>query len=104
MSEVENTKPSFNANRIVVRLFLGAVFVAGLWLILPLYMQNRMNSLYQQSYELTKQIDLLEKDILTQKYEINKYSSLEYLLKVSAEWKLGLFDVPTKVRVSGGAK
>ena len=104
MSEVENTKPVVNSSRFVVRLFLGAVFFAGLWLILPLYMQNRMNALYELSYKLSAQIDQLEKDLLQQEFNINKYSSLEYLLSVSSEWGLGLNDVPTKIRIVGGEK
>ncbi len=103
MSE-ESTNTAMTSNRIIVRLFLGAVLVAGLLLILPLYMQNRMTMLYAKSHELTEQINSLEKEILQQELEINKLSSLEYLLKVSEGWELSLNNVPTKVRVVGGTK
>ena len=52
MSE-SNRKPLFNSNRTIVWVFVGAVLVAGLLLILPLYMQNCLTKLYSKSNELT---------------------------------------------------
>lgn len=102
MSDLENTKLVVASNRFIVRLFLIVVGVAVVVMILPLYMQNRTNALYEKSHKLSVQIDELQRDMLTQELEINKLSSLEHLQSVSAEWELGLNDVPTKVRVIGG--
>ncbi|SHK55943.1 hypothetical protein [Fibrobacter sp. UWEL] len=104
MSAVENTKPAVTSNRNIVRLFVIAVLVAGCYMILPLYMQNRTNALYEQSHKLSVQINQLQRDVLTQELEINKLSSLEYLLNASEGWELGLNDVPTKVRIVGGSR
>lgn len=104
MSEVENTKPSVTSNRNIVRLFVIVVFVAVCYMILPLYMQNRTNALYEQSHKLSVQINQLQRDVLTQELEINKLSSLEHLTSVSEGWELDLNDVPTKIRVVGGAR
>lgn len=101
---MEFLKRSLNPGNTVVRFFLGAVFGALLLLILPLYMQNCMDTLYKQSQELSKKAVLLEKELLLQKLEINKHSSLEYLLNASAGWNLGFYEVPTKVHVAGGVR
>jgi hypothetical protein len=45
MSE-SNVNSVLSSNRLIVRGFLGAILVAGLMLILPLYMQNRLTKLY----------------------------------------------------------
>lgn len=100
----ENTSPAFYSNRIIVRGFVITVMVAGLLLILPLYMQNRLNRLYVKSHELSVQVGLLERQILLQELEINKYSSLESLSAFAEETGLGLNDVPTKVRIVKGAR
>lgn len=100
----ENTSTVFYSNRTIVRGFVMFVLVAGLLLILPLYMQNRLTRLYEKSQELSKQVGLLNRQIILQELEINKYSSLEALSDFSEEAGLGLFAVPTKVRLSGGSK
>jgi cell division protein FtsL len=84
-----------------VRGFLGAILVAGLMLILPLYMQNRLTKLYTKSHELALQIGQLERERTLQQLEINKLSSLENLSVFAEEAGLGLNSVPTKVRIMG---
>ncbi|MCQ2102721.1 MAG: hypothetical protein MJY98_05790 [Fibrobacter sp.] len=92
------------SNRIIVRGFLCVVLLAGLLLILPLYMQNRMTRLYAKSHELSEKEEMLHREILLQELEINKLSSLESLSGFAEEAGLGLNQVPTKVRVVGGSK
>ena len=104
MSEAVNNTPVFYSNRTIVRGFVVFVMVAGLVLILPLYMQNRLTRLYEKSQELSKQVGLLNRQIILQELEINKFSSLETLSDFSEETGLGLYAVPTKVRLSGGSK
>lgn len=100
----ENTSAVFYSNRTIVRGFVVFVMVAGLLLILPLYMQNRLTRLYEKSQELSNQVGLLNRQIILQELEINKFSSLEVLSGFSEETGLGLYAVPTKVRISGGSK
>ena len=100
MSE-SNVNSVLSSNRLIVRGFLGAILVAGLMLILPLYMQNRLTKLYTKSHELALQIGQLERERTLQQLEINKLSSLENLSVFAEETELGLNGVPTKVRVTG---
>lgn len=92
------------SNRLIVRGFLCLVLVAVLLLIMPLYMQNRMIRLYAKSHELSETANRLRRDILLQELEINKLSSLEKLTDFAESAELGLYQVPVKVRVVGGAK
>ena len=103
MSETEKI-PVFYSNRTIVRGFVGAVLVAALLLILPLYMQNRLTRLYAKSHELSIKVKLLQREILLQQLEINKLSSLEALAPFAEESGLGLNGMPTKVRITGGSK
>ncbi len=91
----------FESNRIIVRIFVGAVVVAALLLILPLYMQNRLTKLYSKSHELVVEIGHLQRELVLQQLEINKLSSLESLSRFAEEAELDLNGVPTKVRVTG---
>ena len=100
MSE-SNVNSVLSSNRLIVRGFLGAILVAGLMLILPLYMQNRLTKLYTKSHELALQIGQLERERTLQQLEINKLSSLENLSVFAEETELGLNGVPTKVRITG---
>ncbi|MDY6387328.1 MAG: hypothetical protein SPL21_07625 [Fibrobacter sp.] len=100
MSE-SNVNSVLSSNRLIVRGFLGAILVAGLMLILPLYMQNRLTKLYTKSHELALQIGQLERERTLQQLEINKLSSLENLSVFAEETGLGLNSVPTKVRITG---
>lgn len=100
MSE-SNRKPLFNSNRTIVWVFIGAVSVAGLLLILPLYMQNCLTKLYSKSNELAYEIGQLQRERTLQELEINKLSSLENLAGFADSVGLDLNGVPTKVRVTG---
>ncbi|PWJ67259.1 hypothetical protein SAMN05720473_101129 [Fibrobacter sp. UWB15] len=100
MSE-KNQKSLFNSNRTIVWVFIGAVSVAGLLLILPLYMQNCLTKLYSKSNELAYEIGQLQRERTLQELEINKLSSLENLAGFADSVGLDLNGVPTKVRVTG---
>ncbi len=97
----ENKTSVFYSNRTIVWGFACAVLVAGLLLILPLYMQNCLTRLYTKSHELSAQVGLLQREIVLKRLEINKLSSLESLSEFAEKCELDLNDVPTKVRVSG---
>ena len=98
----ESVKKSlFNSNRTIVWVFVGAVSVAGLLLILPLYMQNCLTKLYSKSNELTYEIGQLQRQRTLQELEINKLSSLENLAGFADSVGLDLNGVPTKVRITG---
>jgi cell division protein FtsL len=84
-----------------VWVFIGAVSVAGLLLILPLYMQNCLTKLYSKSNELAYEIGQLQRERTLQELEINKLSSLENLAGFADSVGLDLNGVPTKVRVTG---
>ena len=100
MSE-SSKKSLFNSNRAIVWVFVGAVLVAGLLLILPLYMQNCLTKLYSKSNELAYEIGQLQRERTLQELEINKLSSLENLAAFADSVGRGLNGVPTKVRVTG---
>lgn len=100
MSE-SSKKSLFNSNRTIVWVFICAVLVAGLLLILPLYMQNRLTKLYSKSHELSYKIGQLQRERTLQELEINKLSSLENLATFADSAELDLNGVPTKVRVTG---
>ena len=99
MSE-KNQKSLFNSNRTIVWVFICAVLVAGLLLILPLYMQNCLSKLYLKSQDLSYKIGL-QRERTLQELEINKLSSLENLSVFADSVGLELNGVPTKVRVTG---
>ena len=69
--------------------------------IVPVYMQNCINSLYGTYYGLREKANLLNREILLQEFEINKLTSLEYLADFAERAELGLYDVPMKIMVTG---
>lgn len=103
MSSV-NQNSIFNSNRTIVVGFLAFVLFAASVMIFPLYMQNRLNSLYAKAHELSKRLGDLQRKQVLQEFEINKLSSLEALAPFAAEHGFDYFDVPTKVRVYAPAK
>ncbi|MCQ2108277.1 MAG: hypothetical protein MJZ05_05870 [Fibrobacter sp.] len=104
MSDSANNITISGSNRSIVHGFVGVVTLVAFLLILPLYMQNRLTRLYEKSHDLTKQVSLLNRQILLQELEINKLTSLENLSVFAEEAGYDLNSVPTKVRLSGGSK
>jgi len=94
----------FYSNRTIVWGFVVVVLLASLLLILPLYMQNRLTRLYSKSHDLSRQVGLLQRELLLQQLEINKLSSLENLDTFAIETGMGLNGLPIKVRVEGGRR
>ena len=85
--------------------FLGSVMPLALMGLLvcmaPVYLQNCINRLYGTYYELREKVNLLNREILLQEFEINKLTSLEYLADFAERAELGLYDVPMKIMVTG---
>ncbi|MCQ2088780.1 MAG: hypothetical protein MJY93_00890 [Fibrobacter sp.] len=104
MSESTNTARVFYSNRTIVRGFVVVLLMVGFDAMLPLYMQNRLDRLYQKSHKMSVQIGDLERQILLQDVEISKLSSLDNLVDFAEESGYGWNAVPTKVRLSGGVK
>ena len=82
----------------IVFLFVLMITVASMF---PVYMQNSINRLYGNYYGLREKVNLLNREILLQEFEINKLTSLEYLADFAERSGLGLYEVPIKVMVTG---
>ena len=104
MSKTEEKMCLNYSNRAILRVFIIVVLLAFMWFIVPLYMQNRVNSLSAVSEKLSEDVSLLRSEILLQELEINKLSSLEQLHDFGERAELGLFNVPKKVQISRGVK
>ena len=89
-------------NRSIFAIVFCVVLLGSLLLILPLYLQNCLNSLYGQSRKLESQVTFLQRDALLLKLKINQLSSLENLSDFAANAGLGLNDVPQKVMILEG--
>ena len=76
--------------------------MGALLLMLPLYLQNRLNSLYGQSRMLERQVTFLQRDALLLELKINQMSSLERLADFADSAGLGLYEVPQKIMVLEG--
>ena len=73
-----------------------------MFFMLPLYLQNRLNSLYGQSRKLETQVTFLQRDALLLELKINQMSSLENLSDFAVAAELGLNEVPQKIMVLEG--
>ena len=98
MSGTEKFKVATTNKSIFIIVFC-VVLLGSLLLILPLYLQNRLNSLYDQSRKLENQVTFLQRDVLLLELKINQLSSLEHLSEFAAAAELGLNDVPQKIMI-----
>ncbi len=98
MSGTEKFKVATTNKSIFIIVFC-VVLLGSLLLILPLYLQNRLNSLYDQSRKLENQVTFLQRDVLLLELKINQLSSLEQLSEFATVAELGLNEVPQKVMV-----
>ena len=89
-------------NRSIFIIVFCVVLLGALLLMLPLYQQNRLNSLYGQSRKLETQVTFLQRDALLLELKINQMSSLENLSEFAASAGLGLNEVPQKIMVLEG--
>ena len=100
MSGTEKFKVAATNRSIFIIVFC-VVLLGALLLILPLYLQNRLNSLYDQSRKLENQVTFLQRDALQLELKVNQLSSLEQLSEFAESVGLGLYEVPQKVMVLG---
>ena len=89
-------------NRSIFVIVFCVVLLGALLLMLPLYLQNRLNSLYGQSRKLESQVTFLQRDVLLLELKINQLSSLENLSDFAEAAELGLNEVPQKIMVLEG--
>ena len=101
MSGTEKFKVAATNRSIFIIVFC-VVLLGALLLMLPLYLQNRLNSLYGQSRMLERQVSLLQRDALLLELKINQMSSLERLADFADSAGLGLYEVPQKIMVLEG--
>lgn len=104
MSKTDKIKAIGNSNRSVVSIAVIAIFLVAFACMLPLYMQNRLNSLYKVAHELQVRSAFLKHDALELELRINKLSSLEKLSSFAESAGLGLNGLPQKVVPMGGTK
>lgn len=104
MSKTDKIKAIGSSNRSVVSIAVIAVFLVALACMLPLYMQNRSNSLYEAAHKLQVKTSFLKRDVLVLELRINQLSSLEKLSAFADSAELGLNSLPQKVVPVGGAK
>ena len=101
MSGTEKFKVAATNRSIFIIVFC-VVLLGALLLMLPLYQQNRLNSLYGQSRKLETQVTFLQRDVLLLELKINQMSSLENLSDFAVSAELGLNEVPQKIMVLEG--
>lgn len=92
------------SNRMVVEIVIIAVCLLVIVCVVPLYMQNRINSLYEMAHKLQDEATFLKHDVLSQELRINQLSSLEKLSAFADSSELGLYSLPQKIVPVGGAK
>ncbi len=92
------------SNRSIVKIVLVVLLIMVLFFMLPLYLQNRLNSLYETKHKLSEQVTFLQRDALLLELKINQLSSLENLSDFAAQAELDLNTVPVKVMTQGGGK
>lgn len=104
MSKTDKIKAIGSSNRSVVSIAVITIFLVAFACMLPLYMQNRLNSLYKVAHELQVKSSFLKHDALVLELRINKLSALESLSSFAESAELGLNGLPQKVVSVGGAK
>lgn len=102
MSALEKIRMS-TMNVSITKVVVVAVLIAGIFCILPLYLQNRVNSLYDESHKLSEKVVNLQRDAMLMELQINQLSSLENLTEFAEQAELGLNGLPVKVMKMGGA-
>lgn len=92
------------SNRFIFRFVFGTLLVLTMFFIIPLYLQNRVNSLCETSHKLSEKVTFLQREALLLELKINQLSSLENLSGFAEHAELDLNGVPVKVMVRGGDK
>ena len=89
-----------SGNHVFIGIVLPLILMGLMVCMVPVYMQNRINHLYGNFYGLREKVNLLNREILLQEFEINKLTSLECLADFAERSGLGLYEVPIKVMVT----
>lgn len=89
------------SNRSIFKIVLFVLLALVLFCMTPLYLQNRLNNLYETQHKLAEQVTFLQRDALLLELKINQLSSLENMSEFAEQAKLGLNEVPVKIMVQG---
>jgi len=101
MTENEQNVPNKSSKRGTMIFVFVFMLVFSIASMVPVYMQNSIDSLYGTFYGLKEKANLLNREILLKDFEINKLTSIEHLSNFAERAGLGLNAVPIKVRVTG---
>ena len=83
-------------------IVLAVLLIMVMFFMLPLYLQNRLNRLYEMQHKLSQEVTFLQRDALLLELKINQLSSLENLSSFAEQAELDLNAVPVKIMVQGG--
>lgn len=90
------------SNRSIMTIVLAVLLIMVMFFMLPLYLQNRLNRLYEMQHKLSQEVTFLQRDALLLELKINQLSSLENLSSFAEQAGLDLNAVPVKIMVQGG--
>jgi len=90
------------SNRSIMTIVLAVLLIMVMFFMLPLYLQNRLNRLYEMQHKLSQEVTFLQRDALLLELKINQLSSLENLSGFAEQAELDLNAVPIKIMVQGG--
>ena len=90
------------SNRSIMTIVLAVLLIMVMFFMLPLYLQNRLNRLYEMQHKLSQEVTFLQRDALLLELKINQLSSLENLSSFAEQAELDLNAVPIKIMVQGG--
>ncbi|MCQ2054488.1 MAG: hypothetical protein MJY82_04255 [Fibrobacter sp.] len=91
------------SNRSIFKIVLFVLIALVLFCMTPLYLQNRLNNLYETQHKLAEQVTFLQREAMLLELKINQLSSLENLSDFAEQAELGLNTIPVKVKVQGGS-
>ena len=83
-------------------IVLAVLLIMVMFFMLPLYLQNRLNRLYEMQHKLSQEVTFLQRDALLLELKINQLSSRENLSSFAEQAELDLNAVPVKIMVQGG--
>ena len=90
------------SNRSIMTIVLAVLLIMVMFFMLPLYLQNSLNRLYEMQHKLSQEVTFLQRDALLLELKINQLSSLENLSSFAEQAELDLNAVPVKIMVQGG--
>lgn len=90
------------SNRSILKIVFAVLLLMVMFFMLPLYLQNRLNSLFETQHKLAQEVTFLQRDALLLELKINQLSSLENLSEFAEQAELDLNTVPVKVMLQGG--